>query len=289
MDLITIYQTFKTEKDCHTYLINLRWQAGIECVYCKSNKVYRRTQGNGLKCRSCNSSFTVTTGTIFHSTKLPLIKWLMAISQILSAKKGISSLQLARTINVNKNTAWFMQKRLRQAMSSDIILKGIVEIDETYIGGELKNMHEQQKIKRNPHKCGMVHKTPVLGMIEQATKKVRLDVLSHANGQNIKPIVFTKVDKQSEVVTDGFGAYYGLDNYFQKHIKLNHEKKKRKEGIYHTSTIEGFFAIIKRAVIGQYHILTKKHLQSYMNEIAFKQNNGNINAFEMLLRRACAV
>ena len=149
MDLFKIYEEFKTERQCVDYLIGLRWPEGVACVYCASGKVYYRSYGNGLKCRCCNKSFTVTTGTIFHSTKLPLSKWFLAIAQILAAKKGLSSLQLSRTIKVNKNTAWYMQMRIRAAMKTDIILSGIVEIDETYVGGALRNMSEKQKDKKN--------------------------------------------------------------------------------------------------------------------------------------------
>lgn len=289
MDLIEIYQSFKSEKDCHDYLINLRWPNGIECVYCKSEEVYRRSYGNGLKCRCCNKSFTVTVNTIFHATKLPLSKWFFVIAQILAAKKGISSLQLSRTVKVNKNTAWYMQMRIRSAMRSDVILRGIVEIDETYVGGALNNMSERQKDKRNPFRTGMVHKTPVLGMTERDSGLIILNVLKHADGKNIKPIIKKKVSSDSEIVTDGFGAYYGLGDHFKKHVKLNHEKKKRSEGTYNLSRIEGYFSMLKRAVIGQYHKLSNHHLQSYVDEIAFKKNYNNISAFDLLLTKACAV
>lgn len=288
MDLFEVYQTFKTEKDCHEYLIKLRWDGTIKCAYCTSDQVYRRSYGNGLKCRSCNKSFTVTTGTIFHASKLSLNKWFLAIAQILAAKKGISSLQLARTIHVNKNTAWYMQLRLRKAMKSDILLRGIVEIDETFVGGALGNMSKEKKKERNPYRSGMTHKRAVLGIIERTTGKISLDVLDHANGENIKPIVKKKVTPESEIVTDGFGGYSGLDKHFQKHVKMNHEKGKRKEGIYNLNSIEGFFTTIKRAVIGQYHKISAKHMQSYMDEISFKKNNEYKESFNLLLIKVCA-
>lgn len=144
MNLFDVYKNFQNEKDCHNYLIDLRWPDGIKCVYCQGNQIYRRSYGNGLKCRSCNKSFTVTVRTIFHASKLPLSKWFLAIAQILAAKKGISSLQLSRTIDVNKNTAWYMQQGIRSAMKTDVILSGIVEVDETYIGGALGNMSQKK-------------------------------------------------------------------------------------------------------------------------------------------------
>ena len=288
MDLFAVYKTFQTEKDCHEYLIRIRWPKGIECPYCKSSSVYRRSYGNGLKCRTCNRSSSVTVGTIFHSSKLPLSKWFLAIAQILAAKKGISSLQLCRTIGVNKNTAWYMQYRIRKAMKLDVLLRGIVEVDETFIGGALGNMPKKQKQKRNPHKNGMMHKVPVLAMLERSSSKVSLDVLKHADGQNIKPILRKKITQDSELVTDGFGGYAGIDTYFSKHVKMNHKKGKRKEGIYNMSKVEGFFSIIKRAIIGQYHRISIKHLQSYMDEIAFKKNHSSQDVFNLLLAKACA-
>lgn len=289
MNLFDVYKTFRSEKDCHNYLIGLRWPEGIKCVYCQGDQIYRRSYGNGLKCRSCNNSFSVTVGTIFHASRLPLSKWFLAIAQILAAKKGISSLQLARTINVNKNTAWYMQQRIRLAMSSDVLLSGIVEVDETYIGGALGNMSRKKKLKRNPYKSGMIHKVPVLGMVERFSGSVNLKVINHADGLTIKPLLKQQISPESTLVTDGFGGYAGLDKHFNKHVKMNYEKGKRKEGIYNLSRINGFFTTIKRAVIGQYHRLTITHMQSYMDEIAFKKNTPTETAFNLLLSKACAV
>lgn len=289
MDLFKIYDSFKSTSDCHAFLASIRWPEKVRCAYCSDEKVYKRNGSNGYKCGSCNNSFTVTTGTIFHSSKLSLLKWFLAVSQILAAKKGISSLQLARTISVNKNTAWYMQYRIRRAMKTDVLLKGIVEVDETYVGGALANMHKKQKLKRNPYKSGMIHKVPVLGMIERSSGKASLHVVNHANGENIKPILKKQISIDSELVTDGHGSYAGLSGHFKKHVIMNHEKRKIKEGIYDLGRIEGFFTIIKRAVIGQYHRLDKKHLQSYMDEISFKKNTLFEVSFNYLLKRMCAV
>lgn len=288
MDLHEIYTKFKSDRECHSYLIDLRWPDGVKCVYCSCSIVYKRSYGNGLKCRGCNKSFTATVGTIFHGSNLPLIKWLLAISQILAAKKGISSLQLSRTIQVNKNTAWYMQQRIRNAMKSDIILKGIVEADETYVGGALGNMKKHKKQKRNPQKKGMTHKQAVLGLFERTSGSVTLRALVHANGENIKPILKDQISSESELVTDGFGGYSGMDKHFSKHIKVNHEKGIYSQGNYHTNNIEGFFTIIKRAIVGQYHRISKEHLQSYLDEIVFKKNIPAEIAFKTLLIAACA-
>lgn len=150
MDLFEIQQRFKSERDCEKYLESIRWPSGVECKHCSSHEVYKRNGAKGYKCRTCNSSFSVTAGTIFHSSKLPLIKWFFAISQILSAKKGISSLQLSRSIGVNPNTAWLIQFKIRTAIKTDILLKGIIEVDETYVGGFLRNVHKHLREKKIP-------------------------------------------------------------------------------------------------------------------------------------------
>ena len=288
MNLYEVHTRFKNERDCHDYLIDIRWPNGVVCPHCLEKDAYRRSYELGFKCNNCNSSFSVTAGTMFHSTKIPLSKWFFAIVVILSANKVISSLQLARPINLNKNTAWYMQKRLRISMQSDILLDGIIEADETYIGGALGNMKKEEKLRRNPYKNGMEHKMPVLGMYERKTGKVRLDAINHACGEVIKPLMKSKISKESEIITDGFGGYFGLDKHFAKQTKMNHSKGIRKVEAYNLSHIEGLFSTIKRAVIGQYHKLSQEHLQSYMDEISFKQNNPFKSSFEILLLLACA-
>ncbi len=288
MDISRLHNEFKTEQQCIDHLAAVRWKGRPRCTYCLSERVYKRNGSKRLKCRDCNKSFSVTVGTIFHSTKLPLSKWYLAISVVLSAKKGISSRQLARTIDVTSDTAWYMQYRLRLAMNEDNSLYGLVEVDETYVGGNTGNMSKRKKNQRNPHSGGMVHKKAVLGMLDRGNGRVRLVVLEHANGITIKPIMKRCISKRSKIVTDGFGGYYGLGNHFEKHIKINSEKRQKAWGRYNLSSIEGFFSMIKRAVMGQYHHLSYEHLQSYMNEIAFKKNHGAERAFTLLLNRACA-
>jgi transposase-like protein len=219
-----------------------------------------------------------------EGTKLPLPKWFLAMNLILNAKKGISSLQLSRDIGVNKNTAWFLQKRIREAMDEgNHILKGIVETDESYVGGSLVNKHEKYKQLKQYNKSGMEHKTPVLGMLERKGKIV-VKVLNKALGKEIKPIMKKTIAKESDLVTDGFGGYKDLGKHYNQHIILNHTKKIRRIGVYHTNSIEGFWSMLKRAIMGQYHKINPEHLQEYLNELAFKYNHRNNEyAFEVLI------
>lgn len=290
MEITEVLIKYGTQKKCLTYLEEQKWGGKPKCPYCGSVRSSKRKDGLRHKCHDCNKSYSVLVGSIMESTKLPLVKWFAAMCLILHAKKGISSLQLSRDIGVNKNTAWYLQKRIREAMNEDdIILQGLVEADESYIGGSLSNKHYHKKQRSNYHKTGMEHKTPVLGMI-QRQGKILAKVLTKAWGEEIKPILKEKVDSTSELITDGFGGYKNLDQHFKTHVKLNHSKHQRKVGLYHTNTIEGFWSMLKRAIIGQYHKVSPQHLQSYLNEITFKYNHRNEqNNFNLLIKRSLNV
>ena len=284
MEVIKILSRYNTQKKCIEYLEGLRWGKTPCCPYCSSKRSTTKTQEYRHTCNECGKSYSVLVGTIFESTKLSLSKWFAAICLILNAKKGISSLQLSRDIGVNRNTAWYLQKRIRQAMQeNDFMLKGVVEIDETYVGGSLSNKHYFTKLKSNKyHKSGMEHKTPVLGMVEREGRII-LKVLEKSSGKEIKPFVKSKIAPNSTIITDGFGAYYGLNDHFQNHIVLNHSQYKRSINQFNTCTLEGFWTLVKRAFIGQYHKISKNYLQDYLNELAFKHNHKNDNMFILLI------
>ena len=284
MELLETFEKYGTQAQCVAYLEEKRWGGTPVCPYCNSIKTSNRKDILRHKCLECNRSFSVLVGTIMEATKLPLPKWFAAISLILNAKKGISSLQLSRDLGVNKNTGWYLQKRIRQVMNEDDnILKGIVESDESYIGGSLSNKHAGSR--KQYYKTGMEHKIPVLGMLQRQGKIV-VKVLNKAWGQEIKPLMKQIIAKDSELVTDGFGGYKDLGKHFQKHVILNHSKEIRQIGMYHTNTVEGFWSLLKRAIIGQYHKVTPEHLQEYIDEITFKYNHrNNDNTFELLINR----
>jgi transposase-like protein len=211
----------------------------------------------------------------------------MAMNLMINAKKGLSSLQLSRDLGVNKNTAWYLQRRIRHAMNEDdLILKGLIEADETYVGGSIINYHENKKPVTNKQRGGKEHMNTVLGMVER-NGQIVVKLIKKAYGEEIQPLLKKHIVKESTLVTDGFGGYSGLSRHFNKHVILNHSKNIRATGKYHTNTIEGFWSMIKRAVVGQYHKLSTKHLQEYLDEIAFKYNHRESNnTFEYLLNRA---
>lgn len=286
MEIIKIFKEFDNEDKCYHYLEHVRWNNIPVCPYCQSKKASRRKKGHRYKCLKCNRSYSVLVGTIMESTKLPILKWFMAIGLILNAKKGLSSLQLSRDLGINKNTAWYLQKRIRCAMNEDdTLLHGLVEADESYIGGSIVHKHKKIKQERQYHIGGMEHKTPILGMLERKGKII-VKVLDKAWGKEIKPIMRKVIKPNSELITDGFGGYHGLGDFFDKHIVLNHTKNIRKIGEYHTNTIEGFWSMFKRAIVGQYHKITHEHLQEYINEMTFKYNyRNNNNSFNILISK----
>jgi transposase-like protein len=284
MELIKMVEKYNTKGKCIAYLEKERWHDFPVCPYCSSTRSSKKTQEFRHTCHSCGRSYSVLVGTIFESTKLPITKWFVAICLILNAKKGISSLQLARDLHVNKNTAWYLQKRIRQAMQDDnCILKGIVEIDETYVGGSLSNKNHFTKLESGKYyKSGMEHMVPVLGMIERGGKII-LKVIEKASGKEMKPFIKSKVAPESTIITDGFGGYFGLNDHFERHIVLNHSQNNRNIDQYNTCTLEGFWTLVKRSFIGQYHKISKEHLQGYLNELAFKHNYKKTNMFNLLL------
>ena len=272
MDLIEVLSKYNSQSKCIDYLEDQRWGGRPLCPYCGSDNNSSKKNEFRHKCNKCKRNFSVTIGTIFESSRLSLPKWFAAIVLIKDAKKGVSSLQLSRHLNINKNTAWYLQSRIRHAMEEQLSLSGIVQIDETFIGGSVTNMHASYVKKKKIYPGGMEHKTPVLGMIENKGKII-LRVIPKANKETIRPILHDRIGPNSILITDGFGPYRTLNKEFDKHVTINHQKGQKSQGQYNLSSIEGFWALLKRAVTGVYHTISLTHLQSYMNEIAFKFNH----------------
>lgn len=219
-----------------------------------------------------------TVNTIFHNTKTDLQKWFLAVALVLNAKKGISSRQLARDIEVNKNTAWFMGMRIRRAMlENGALLQGIIEMDETYIGG---------KPRKGQGKRGRgTAKVPVVGMMERGGD-VTAKVSTFLNAKRLALLVRRHIDTgASSLMTDEFRGYTRMKDILP-HQTVNHTIEYVKGNI-HTNNIEGFWALLKRGIIGQYHKVSIRHLQRYVDEFAYRFNNRkNLDVFDMTLLRA---
>lgn len=283
MDIVKIYKTFPTQDDCIAYLEKIHWNSKPQCPYCKSFNATPMPKEHRYHCNNCNTSYSVTVGTIFHKTKLDLQKWFLGISLMLNAKKGISARQLARDLDVNKNTAWYMGMRIRRAMVEQReLMNGFVEMDETYVGGKPRKGGEPSKRGRG------TKKTPVVGMVERGGD-VYAKVQKKLDSKSLSRLVRENIDiNQSTVITDEFTGYVRLKN-FTKHEVINHQIC-YVNGYIHTNTIEGFWSLLKRGIIGQYHKVSIRYLNQYINEFCYRYNNrDNDNLFGLTIARAMGV
>ena len=266
-----------TEDEARAYLEEIRWPNGPVCPHCGALDA---TRLNGtahrpgvLKCNACLEQFTVTVGSIFESSHIPLPKWVLAFHLLCSSKKGISSLQLQRELGLGSyRTALFMTHRIREAMSGPLekALKGTVEMDETYVGG--KPRPGDGKV----HKRGRgTSKTPVVAVVERKGKS-RSEPVERVDTKTLKVIADKSVDETATLMTDEFRSYRGVGRKFSGgHGVVSHgtgEYVRYAEGgvPIHTNTAESFFALLKRGHYGVYHRMSQKHLSRYCDEFSFR-------------------
>ena len=225
-----------------------------------------------MSCNACLLDFTVRTNSIFERSHIPLHKWLYAMYLLVTARKGISSMQLSKEIGVTQKSAWFMLGRIREACGNDLTkLSGTIEIDETYVGGKEKNKHANKKIAGR----GTVGKMPVIGMRERGgrTKAMPIEV---ADVNTVYNAVTKNVETKSFLNTDEASGYERLDGLFYSRQSVNHGNKEYVRGDVHTNGIESVWAVLKRGLNGVYHHVEKKHLARYVNEFTFRLNDGNV-------------
>lgn len=275
MKIIEIIQTFKEENDSVEYLCNLRWDKDPQCPYCRSTKTGKKKEigrRSRLQCHSCQRSFSPTINTIMHGTRLPLFKWFLAVALITEAKKSISSRQLARHLGIPVKTAYSVSQKIRKAMlgSKSPILQGIIEIDETYIGGKPRYKNGENKSKRGRG----TDKQMVVGMVERGGNVItKVPKDNKYNGKEVRNLMLENIDfENSEVYSDDYRVYSKVSNYLP-HESVNHSAKEYVNGNIHTNTIEGFWSLVKRAWYGTHHHYTKKYLPLYMAEAEFKYNH----------------
>lgn len=268
-NLIDLVEEYKgDEKKCRTYLESLKWPEGIKCPRCGSPKV-SRTQKDGHKfdCDICRYQFTVTAGTIFHDSHLPIWKWFVAIYLMCESKKGMSANQLKRTLKVSYKTAWYLCHRIRKAMEEategEPKLAGTVEIDETYVGGRY-----DKRRKRRPGE-----KQAVMGMIE-SHGKLELKAI-RTNGRKILiPIIEGRVDTKATVMTDEYAAYKSLDKEYH-HEVVKHSEEEWVRGDANTNSIENAWSLFKRSIVGSFHQISAKHVDAYLDEFEWRFNGRN--------------
>jgi len=246
-----------------------RFANGEYCPYCKHTEIYSYKGGKRYRCAACKKDFTIKTGTLFGESKLPLRKWFIAIYLLSTTSKGFSSVQLGKHVGVTQKTAWFMAHRIRAAhLQSTEKMTGTIEADEAYLGGRVKNMH--QKKRKASIGTGGKGKTIVFG-IKSRDGEIRAQVVNAIDSATLHPIIKDNIPAGATLYTDEHRAYNGLKGRYVRAI-IRHGLKEYVNGDCHTNGIESFWALFKRGYHGVYHWMSKKHMQRYVNEYAFRFN-----------------
>ena len=268
---------FQTEDDCKAFLVSRRWPDGVHCPRCGNAKVWEvKSRPFHWLCKACNKNgyrFSVITGTIFENTKYPLVEWFKVAFLMYHSKKGMSAHQIHRMLGTGSyETAWYMCHRIRVAMrnSAKGQLFGIVEVDETFVGGKAKNRHVGKR--GGPGRGGLGSgKKPVVGAISRGGKVVAR-VIDSVDGNTLKSFVREVVsDKVELLVTDEWVGYHGLGKEYP-HGVIQHTKEQYVVGAIHTQTIEGFWSLLKRGIVGTFHKVSESYLPLYVNEFEFRRN-----------------
>ncbi|MDA9818053.1 IS1595 family transposase [Flavobacteriaceae bacterium] len=280
MNILDLINKFSTQEKCIKHLEKARWGDKVKCVYCGSDNTNSLPKELRHHCNGCRKSFSVTVGTIFHRTHIELQKWFLVMSLMLNARKGLSAYQIARDLGMRRPTVWSMMHRIRKAMASDQgeLLSGIVEMDETYIGGKPRPKNNKDDDDYTPPKRGRgTDKECVIGMIERGGKvKTKHHSKKEGNRLDFKSlhsILFKNISPESTtLMTDDFKGYKPFKKVIS-HLSVNHSKKQWVSGLAHTNTIESFWAIVKRGIKGQFHFVSPKYLSMYLDEFCWRFNN----------------
>jgi transposase-like protein len=273
---------YSDEQVCIDAVAKMRWPDGPECPACGHKEHYYLKTQRRWKCKECHKQFTVKLGTVFEESPIPLTKWLPALWMLCNCKNGISSYEIKRDLGVSQKAAWFMLQRLRLALQDGSIEKlgnsgGPVEVDETFVGGKMKNMHKDRQLKlrrirnevaRPDHYVG---KTVVMGMLDRKQRKVRATVVPNVKRATLQAHILNEVTRGAEVHTDEHTGYMGLEKQYV-HEVVNHLEN-YVQGKVHTNGIENFWSLLKRGLNGTYVSVEPFHLFRYVDEQAFRYNN----------------
>lgn len=271
-----------TEGQAREYLEHLRWPTGVACVHCGSVNVAKlqgkATRPGVFKCRDCRKQFTVTVGTIFEDSHIPLQKWIMAFHLMCASKKGISALQLMRMLDLKGyKSAWHLAHRVRHAMNNEPLKTmlgaggGIVEADETWVGPRHK--------RPRGHNYWQDNKTPVIALVER-DGSVRTRVVEKVTAETLRSAIADCVSQDAELHTDGYGAYRTIGRSYRKHESVDHTAGEYARGSVHVNSAECFFGLLKRGLAGSFHHVGKRHLPRYCNEFSFRWNHRKVTDSE---------
>jgi transposase-like protein len=259
------------EQAAYEHLAKIRWPDGVKCIHCQHEKVYtlniKTSTRVVLKCAKCRKQFSATVGTIFERSHIPLNKWFMAFQLMASSKKGMSAHQLHRMLAITYKSAWFLAHRIRHVMKQTPFgnkLGGIVEADETYIGGKSRGRGQ------------LAVKTPVFALVERGGR-VRSFTMPMVTATNLKRSIQEHVHADAKLMTDEHPSYTKIGKDFADHQTVNHSKKEYVRGEASTNTVEGYFSLLKRGLTGTYHHVSARHLHRYLDEFNFRYNARSVN------------
>jgi transposase-like protein len=290
INLIELAQHFSDEDKAREYIEKLRWPDGPVCPHCgEINNAYRlapteskkgkHVRPGVWKCAGCRQQFTVTVGTIFEDSHIPLSKWLLAYHLLCSSKKGMSARQLHRMLKVTYRSAWFMAHRIRYTMTQEPLsskLDGIIEIDETWVGGKLRRGRTAEERRQN-QKNKVKTKAPVFSVLQRGGKVQSIHV-PKVTAENVKPIIEQMISTDAHVMTDTSTTLKSvLKGRNQKHDQVNHfvyEYARHENGLcITTDAVEGYFGLLKRGINGVYHHVGQQHLRRYLTEFDYRFNS----------------
>ena len=276
MNLLTIFSKFPDQEACIDHLENIRFGDTPFCPHCNANHVERKADGERVgrwNCHVCKSSFNVLSGTIFEKTGTPLQKWFLAVGLMVNAKKSVSSYQLARDLDLSQSTAIRMQHKVRAQMASEqqaITLQGIIEADETYVGGKPRKCNKRDNDEPKAPRGRGTRKTPVIGAVERGGNVVA-QVADNLSGKGILRFIQGNIEAYgSLLITDEYKGYNAVRGFIP-HLAINHQER-YVDGAIHTNTIEGVWALLKRAWYGSHHHYSKGWMPLYVAEVCWKYN-----------------